>query len=145
MDKCSFAGRHNHNHGFTLIELMIVIAIVGILASVAMPAYQTYTKRSQFTEVILATTPYKLAIETSVAAGRMTALAGSNAGTSGIPAARGANGVVASVNVTNGVIEAISTITDSGGAPINFTLTPNGVTPPIQWTSGGSCKVEVIC
>lgn len=48
--------------GFTLIELMIVVAIIGILAAVALPAYQDYTVRAKTTEVILAASSAKLGV-----------------------------------------------------------------------------------
>ena len=49
--------------GFTLIELMIVVAIIGILAAIAIPAYQTYTAKAKFSEVVLATAGVKAAVD----------------------------------------------------------------------------------
>ncbi|ENV5537037.1 pilin, partial [Neisseria gonorrhoeae] len=90
--------------GFTLIELMIVIAIVGILAAVALPAYQDYTARAQVSEAILLAEGQKSAVtEYYLNHGKWPA----NNGDAGVASSSSIKGkYVKEVEVKNGVVTA---------------------------------------
>jgi type IV pilus assembly protein PilA len=89
--------------GFTLIELMIVVAIIGVLAAVALPAYQDYTKRAQMAEVILAASSCRTAITETVQSATGTTLPAANAW--GCESTTSTSKYVASITTSNaGVI-----------------------------------------
>jgi type IV pilus assembly protein PilA len=117
--------------GFTLIELMIVVAIIGILAAVALPAYQDYTIRAKVSELILAASNAKVSVsETAQSNGTLT---GAGTGIT-IPA----SGKVTAGNVTaNGVITVSgSAAATSVGTAVTITLNPTWSTTDgkITWS-----------
>jgi len=127
--------------GFTLIELMIVVAIIGILAAVAIPAYSSYTKKAKFSEVILAAEGRKAGVETCYRA--LETITGCTDASNGISSAPAASGYVTSVATSNGVITATATASlDSK----TYIMTPAAnANNQLIWTPSGTCSAAGLC
>jgi type IV pilus assembly protein PilA len=117
--------------GFTLIELMIVVAIIGILAAVALPAYQDYTTRAKVSELLVMASPAKLAVaETASSLGTLASVTAANSGYT-FP---GATKHVSAIAITDatGVVTVTSAIPNVTGTIV---LTPQqiGTTGQLKW------------
>jgi type IV pilus assembly protein PilA len=127
--------------GFTLIELMIVVAIIGILAAVALPAYQNYTKRAAYSEVIAQINPVKTAIAECVQV--QGGLAACDTFEEIGITAPAATTVFASaaITATTAVITATPNAVKGITAAETCTLTPTlvGTSSTLTWAYGGAC------
>jgi type IV pilus assembly protein PilA len=143
---------HSLSKGFTILELMAVLAIIGLLMTVAVPSVQRYIQRAQFTSVIQATGPYKTAVGLCALQNDLSACG--EAGKNGIPEAFQASdtnkGYVAAVTVEpNGVITASSRI-KIGETAVVYKLIPvidteGTLTWQVDGTAQNSCVRHRLC
>lgn len=125
--------------GFTLIELMIVVAIIGILAAVALPAYQDYNTRAQATEGLSLAGGLKPAVIEAFA--ETGSFSGINSETNGIPAPTTVKGkYVSGVAVSNGEITATFGTANSKLSGKNIVLKPTDNTGSVTWACSGSVE-----
>ena len=136
----------NTQKGFTLIELMIVIAIIGILAAIALPAYQTYTKKAKFTEAVLAAASVRSNIDICFQDKDNYTLSNCDSFSKiGIDAS-----VATAPNTINSItIDANTAMITVIGEPsvdsVTYTLLPTASNSSLTWLAGGTCVAAGLC
>lgn len=135
---------HSHTtHRYALIEGVLVIAIIGLLAGIAIPGYQQYTRRDYYEEeIVSATLPYRAAVEHC--AQTLGTTAACNAGVYNIPTGiKNGPGPIESLSVTNGVILVKPTEKNGILSTDIYVLTPTlDAKKNVSWIASGSAVAK---
>lgn len=131
--------------GFTLIELMIVVAIIGILAAVAIPAYQDYVTKAKFQDIISAVQSVETSISMCLQENNGAAASCDTEAELGITLPTDAQMKYSGAPTITAATAAVNVTADAAAGSYTYVNTPSVSNGLVVWTQSGTCEAAKVC